>query len=629
MHVLGTAGHVDHGKSSLVRALTGIDPDRLKEEKVREMTIDLGFAWLELPDLPPVGIIDVPGHRDFIENMLAGVGGIDAVLFVIAADEGPMPQTHEHLAIIDLLGVPRGITVLTKTDLADDPEWLDLLQLELADLTAGTVLAGAPVLRVSARTGEGLDPLREAIAAMLRAAPPAQDVGQPRLWVDRAFSVSGFGTVVTGTLLGGRLKLGQEIEFQPGGRRGRVRGLQSHHRTLDEAPPGNRVAVNVAGVDRAEVRRGHLLALPGAVTPGRLAAVRFRHLPGTGRPLKHQAEVKCFCGSAETVARVRLLDSETLPPGDEGWLQLELRDPLPLTKGDRFILRYPSPGETIGGGEVIDPAAGRRWRRGRPEVVARLEALATDDAPGLVSGALTAPMRLPDIAAAAGLDEGTARAALRDLTEQGAALALDGEHWITPGALATLIERLTRHLADFHRAEPLRPGIRPEKLRSLLNLNAPAFEALIAAAADQNAITRAAGGQIALPGHAVHWSRTQRAAIDRLMAMFAAAPFTPPSVKEAAAIVGDDVLTALVELGELRQVSPEVLLAPEPFAALVEETRRRLAETGRISVRDLRDRFNTSRKYALAVLEHFDSLGITRRDGDDHVLASGDWSRLG
>jgi selenocysteine-specific elongation factor len=228
MHVVGTAGHVDHGKSTLVQALTGIDPDRLKEEKAREMTIDLGFAWLDMPGAPPVGIIDVPGHRDFIENMLAGVGGIDAALFVVAADEGAMPQTREHLAILDLLRIPTGLIALTKIDLAPDPAWRELVQLELAELTAGTVLERAPVVPVSARTGEGLDALRQAIAAMLQDAPQQPDAGQPRLWVDRVFSVSGFGTVVTGTLLGGGLTLGQEVEFQPGGQRGRVRGLQSH-----------------------------------------------------------------------------------------------------------------------------------------------------------------------------------------------------------------------------------------------------------------------------------------------------------------------------------------------------------------------------------------------------------------
>src|SRR5581483_5822506 len=312
MYVVGTAGHVDHGKSTLVRALTGIDPDRLKEEKAREMTIDLGFAWLRLPGGQKIGIVDVPGHRDFIENMLAGVGGINAVLFVVAADEGAMPQTREHLAIIDLLGIPTGVIALTKTDLVRDPGWLELVQLDLGELVSGTVLANAPIIPVSARTGQGLDELQTALAAQLAAQPAPADVGLPRLWVDRVFTVSGFGTVVTGTLLGGKLTIGQEIVLLPEGRMGRVRGLQSHHQSLEAALPGNRVAVNVGGIEKRDAQRGHLLTLPGAIMPTFSAAVRFRHLSDAPRPLQHNAEVKLFCGSAETVARVRLLDAESL-----------------------------------------------------------------------------------------------------------------------------------------------------------------------------------------------------------------------------------------------------------------------------------------------------------------------------
>jgi selenocysteine-specific elongation factor len=627
MHVVGTAGHVDHGKSTLVQALTGIDPDRLKEEKAREMTIDLGFAWLNLPGMEPIGIIDVPGHRDFIENMLAGVGGIDAVLFVVAADEGVMPQTREHLAIIDLLRIPAGIVVLTKIDLVPDQEWLELVQLDLAGVMAGTVLENAPVIPVSARTGQGLDLLRDLIGVMIQNQAVAPDLGKPRLWADRVFSVSGFGTVVTGTLLDGQLTVGQEIEFQPGGQRGRVRGLQSHHHALERVKPGNRVAVNVSGIDKSEVRRGHLLTLPGLLRPTHLTAVHFRHLADAPRPLKHNAEVKIFYGAAESLARVRLLEGDSLPPGAEGWLQLELRDPLPLLRGDRFILRYPSPGETIGGGEVIDPAPGRRWRRNRPEVIARLEALATADPDKLVRQALTQPLSLAQLADKTGLDEALIKTALKNGGEH--FVVLRGDLWIEAEALTALLDRLTHALADFHRAEPLHPGIRPERLRSALGLGAPEFEALVEIAQGRDLISRAPNGTLALHGYTIRWTKTQRTAIERLMATFEEAPYTPPSYKESAALVGEPVLTALIELGELRQVSPEVLFRPVVFAALTGAIQRSLAETGRISVKTLRDQFNTSRKYALALLEYLDGLGITRRDGDDHVPGSGDWARLG
>lgn len=630
MHVIGTAGHVDHGKSTLVRALTGIDPDRLKEEKAREMTIDLGFAWLELPGMDAVGIIDVPGHRDFVENMLAGVGGIDAVLFVVAADEGVMPQTREHLAIIDLLRIPTGLIVLAKTDLAPDPDWRELVQLDLSEVTRGTVLQDAPILPVSARLGTGIPELRDAIQNMLAAQPPAPDLGRPRLWVDRVFSVSGFGTVVTGTLLDGRLQVGQEIEVQPGGQRGRVRGLQSHHKTLETAEPGNRVAVNLGGIERREVRRGALLCLPGQVTPTLMTAVRFRHLPDAPRPLRHQAEVKLFCGSAETVARVRLLDAEQLEPGAEGWLQLELRDPLPLAQGDRFILRYPSPGTTIGGGDVVDPAPGRRWRRNRPDVIARLQALSSGDPAELIMQALNTPRTLATLGEATGLDAPTLSSTLQNLGDEVSELPGAYEAiYIGAGALDALLERLSRALADFHRAEPLRPGIRPERLRAVLGLEVSALDALIRAALERGLAQRAPGGGIAQPGYAIRFSRAQQAAIEKLQAAFAAAPYTPPSHKEAAAIVGESVLGALLELGELRQVAPDVLFAPAIYAELVSATREALTADGRVNVKTLRDRFNTSRKYALALLEYLNALGITRRDGDDHVLASGDWARAG
>ncbi len=632
MHVVGTAGHVDHGKSSLVRALTGIDPDRLKEEKAREMTIDLGFAWLTLPGGDVIGIIDVPGHRDFIENMLAGVGGIDAVIFVVAADEGAMPQTREHLAIIDLLRIPAGVVALTKIDLAPDADWLELVQLELSEVMRGTVLENAPVFPVSARTGEGLDGLQAAIVNMLGQQPPARDIGRPRLWVDRVFSVSGFGTVVTGTLVDGQLTLGQEIELQPGGLRGRVRGLQTHGKALEVALPGSRVAVNIGGVDKSDVRRGHLLTLPGSVTPTRLIAVQFRHLPDAPRPLRHNAEVKFFCGAAETVATARVLDAEVLMPGAEGWLQLELREPLPLLKEDRFILRYPSPGTTIGGGTVIDPAPGRRWRRNRPEVIARLETLARGEPSEIVAQALEVhgkPLKAAQIAEITGLDDALITGALATAAERQTVYPLVDGWWIGEKALAALLERITRRVATLHKHEPLRAGLRPEILRGPLALEAAELDALLDVAVERGAIVRGPKGVLALPDHSVQFNRVQRISIDRLMAAFAAAPYTPPSAKESAAIVGEDVLAALVEQGQLRQVSPDVLLVPAVFEEFAAETRRSLAERGRIDVKTLRDRFNTSRKYALAVLEHFDGLNITRRDGDDHIPSSGDWSRLG
>ncbi len=320
MRVVGTAGHVDHGKSTLVAALTGTNPDRLKEEQARQMTIELGFAWLTLPGGEEVGIVDVPGHRDFIENMLAGVGEIDATLFVIAADEGVMPQTREHLSIIDLMQVPGGLIVLTKTDLIDDPDWLDLVEGDIKQLVAGTVLENAPVLRVSARTGAGITELKAALAESLRQHPARPDLGRPRLPIDRVFSIAGFGTVVTGTLSDGHLRQGDEVEILPGGPRGRIRGLQSHKHKEEMASPGSRTAVNVSGVDVEQVTRGQALTHPGVYQPTQRLDAYFRLVRDASAPLKHSTEVKFFLGAAEVVARVRLLGTEEIAPGDEGWL---------------------------------------------------------------------------------------------------------------------------------------------------------------------------------------------------------------------------------------------------------------------------------------------------------------------
>ncbi|MEP0764632.1 MAG: selenocysteine-specific translation elongation factor, partial [Chloroflexota bacterium] len=314
MHVIGTAGHVDHGKSTLTYALTGINPDRLAEEQRREMTIDLGFAWLDLPTGERVGIVDVPGHRDFIENMLAGVGGIDAALLVIAADEGVMPQTREHLAILDLLAVPTGLIALTKMDLISDPDWLELVQLDIMETVHGTVLDGKPIIPVSARTGEGLGDLVAALADLLAHQPPRADLGNPRLPIDRVFTISGFGVVVTGTLLDGALAVGQEVEIQPAAVRARVRGLQSHEQSIEQATPGRRLAVNLRGVDRDALKRGDVLGLPGAWQPTTLLDARLRYLPDAHLPLEHDDPVKFFVGAAEVMGRVRLLDKERVLP---------------------------------------------------------------------------------------------------------------------------------------------------------------------------------------------------------------------------------------------------------------------------------------------------------------------------
>jgi selenocysteine-specific elongation factor len=375
MRVIGTAGHVDHGKSTLIEALTGIHPDRLREEREREMTIVLGFAWMTLPDGEEIGIVDVPGHRDFIENMLSGVGAIDAVIFVVAADEGVMPQTREHLAILDLLQIQGGVVALTKTDLVDDPDWLDLIEEDLKDVLAGTILDSAPIVRVSAKNGEGISALLEILSDTLADKPPRPDLGRPRLAVDRVFTMSGFGTIVTGTLTDGQLQVGEEVSILPQKLRGRIRGLQTHKRKEQTAVPGSRTAVNISGLDVEQIQRGDVVAYPGDYQPSRRLDVHFRMLSDVSQPLRHNTEVKLFVGASEVVGRLRLLGTDVLKPGEEGWLQLELGSPVVVVRGDRYILRRPSPGETLGGGIILDPQPPGRHKRFDAKVLERLEAL--------------------------------------------------------------------------------------------------------------------------------------------------------------------------------------------------------------------------------------------------------------
>jgi len=374
MYVIGTAGHVDHGKSTLINALTGIHPDRLKEEKLRQMTIDLGFAWLKLPNGEELGIVDVPGHRDFIENMLSGVGGIDAALFVIAADEGVMPQTKEHLAILDLLQVKNGIIVLTKIDLIDDPDWLNLVEMDVRDVTKNTILEHASIVRVSAYTKAGIDQLINTLQELLTTVDPKPDFGRARLPIDRVFSITGFGTIVTGTLLDGSLQVGQEVELLPGGNKVRIRGLQTHKKNEQIASPGSRTAVNLSGINVDEIQRGQVLASVNKYQSTQRFDADLRILSSSSFSVKHNQTVKLFIGASEVLSRIRVLGKDEIKPGENGWVQIEPVSPIVGIRGDRFIIRVPSPGETIGGGMIVNPNPPRRHKRYSQDVLKQLEA---------------------------------------------------------------------------------------------------------------------------------------------------------------------------------------------------------------------------------------------------------------
>lgn len=617
MYVIGTSGHVDHGKSTLVKALTGIDPDRLDEEKAREMTIDLGFSWMNLPNGETLGIIDVPGHRDFIENMLAGVGGIDAALLIVAADEGLMPQTREHLAILDLLGIETAIVVLTKIDLISDSDWLELVTLDIHDLLSKTSLANSPIIPVSAISGEGLDTLVHTLQSVLQGIPHNTNYHHPRLPVDRVFSVSGFGTVVTGTLTGGTLKIGDEIEFQPAGKGGRIRGLQSYKQDIQVALPGSRVAVNVAGIDKQDVQRGDVLTYSGQINSTILVDVYFRHLPDSERPLKHNAEVKFFCGASEAIARVCLLNDDALAPASEGWLQLRLRDEIPLTRGDRFILRYPSPAQTIGGGIVVNPHPGRRWKRFQAEVIANLETrLQGSPAEKAAQSAQNnSPVKLQVIQQATGFNDAELASAMEQaLKDYLLVLMADNSYWAM-SSYQQMMSKITSEVAIFHQENPLRPGILREELRSRLGLKLNLLVQLL----EHHEKLLVDGLFVRLNEHKIIFSEKQEKQIEIVLQKMSESPFTPPSLSEVNDIAGEGVIRALIDLREIVQVQGDVIFTRSAYDELVAGVLAMIDADGSVDAKNLRDRFQTSRKYVIALLEHLDSLGITQRVGDNRI----------
>src|SRR5512136_1867701 len=464
MYVLGTAGHVDHGKSRLVQALTGIDPDRLAEEKERGMTIDLGFAWLKLPSGREVSIVDVPGHERFIKNMLAGVGGIDLALLIIAADEGIMPQTREHLAILDLLRVGRGIIVVTKETLA------------------GTTLAEAPLVAVSAVTGDGLPELVRMIDQLLDATPPKRDIGRPRLPIDRVFTIVGFGTVVTGTLVDGKLSIGQEVEIVPPRLKARIRGLQTHKKKLETVPPGSRVAANLSGISTDELVRGNVLATPDWLRPTKMVDVKIRLLSTLAHPLRHNAEVSFHSNALEVVAKARLLERDELKPGETSWAQLALAEPAAVVKGDMFIIR--SPTETLGGGDIID-ANPKRHRRFQAVTIQGLAAREKGSAEEVLLATLEArePVEMAELTNRASLSPKEAQQAIEALVSQKRLVMLGdkGPHTLLLSAVGwqRLSGSVSQALAAYHRQFPLRSGMPKEELRSKVKASAGSFPPML------------------------------------------------------------------------------------------------------------------------------------------------------
>jgi selenocysteine-specific elongation factor len=625
VYVVGTAGHVDHGKSTLVKALTGIDPDRLEEEKRREMTIDLGFAWLKLPSGNEISIVDVPGHERFIKNMLAGVGGFDAALLVIAADEGIMPQTEEHLAILNLLQVERGLVALTKCDMVDE-EWLELVTDEVKAKLAGSVLANAPIVPVSARTGQGLKELVATLEEILQNTTSRPDIGKPRLPIDRVFSVTGFGTVVTGTLVEGSLRVGQEVEIMPGSLKSRVRGLQMHKTKAEISAPGNRVAVNLTGLEVSDLRRGMVLTVPDWLHATDLVDVRLHLLPDSPVEITQNSRFDFFSGAAEALAGVTILDKEKILPGEEGLLQLRLSEPLALAKNDRFILRLPSPSQTVGGGIVIDPQP-RRHKRFQAQVIQTLQTLEKGTPAEVLLQTLNSDSGLPrDLKAlseATKLPSPILQEALAQLVAQNSTLILGDAFYTGLAAWQRIADKSVVLLRQFHAQFPLKRGMGREELKSKLAIGSPKiFNLLLARLLSEQVLIesegKGGGGMVlSLPGFAVQFNPAQQKQVDTLLAAFRQNPYSPPSFSE----LGTDlnIVAALVDDGRIKKVSDSLYFTSDAYETMVSLILKRLDEQGKITLAEVRDMFGNSRKYVQSLLEHLDEIKLTQRVGDERV----------
>ncbi len=629
MHVIGTSGHVDHGKSTLVEALTGMHPDRLKEEKAREMTIELGFAWFQLPNGEEVGIVDVPGHRDFIENMLSGVGGIDAALLVIAADEGVMPQTREHLAILDLLQIKSGLVVITKTDLVDDPEWLDLVEMDILKVLEGTTFENFPLIRVSSHTGEGIKTLIDELTKVLSTTKNKVDYGRARLPVDRVFTISGFGTVVTGTLLDGVFRVGEEVEILPGQDKARIRGIQTHKSKTDHSTPGSRTAINLSGIELDQIKRGAVVAAVGKYKATNRLDAYIHLLKDSPISLKHNQEVKLFIGANEVLARVRTLAVDEIKQGDDGWIQLELNEPVVAVRTDRLILRRPSPGVTIGGGKIVNPFPGKRHKRFDPLVIKKLEAYTDGTVDDILLEASTelGIGSLDELFKKARINQNEVTDVLQRLIAQGLLFIKDqpdsnfnkNSIFIARDWYQRLTDSALGLIQKYHQQFPLRSGIAREELKSKLKLTQRDFLLMLNKwdVEEKFAITKA---YIADKNHKVIFSEEQQKRIQLLFSQFLTDPFSPPGTKECLQVIDLEVFNALLDQGELIAVNNDVVFLRSTYQVMLARVNSFLETEYEITVAQFRDIFQTSRKYALAFLEHLDEEGITTRVGDVRKL---------
>lgn len=625
-HVIGTAGHIDHGKSTLVKALTGINPDRLKEEQEREMTIDLGFAYLDLPSGRRVGIVDVPGHERFIRNMLAGASGIDLVLFVVAADEGMMPQSREHLDILNLLDLKNGIIVITKTDLVDS-EWLELIEADIRDEVKGTFLENAPIFKVSSRTGAGLEELKNYIDKMIDALEKRPIDLPARYPVDRVFKVAGFGTVVTGTLWEGKVEAGQTLELLPRGVEVKVRNLQSHGENVKQAEAAVRLAINISGAEKVSIERGDVLVEPGYYVPTAMLDAELKLLD-SAHSLEHAERVHFYLGTKETLAKVRILYKEKLEPGETAYVQILLDEPVVARRGDRFIIRRFSPVITIGGGVVLEPYP-KRKRLNEKSYLKEFE-LKKENHPDelilyYINESSFSGIALPDLKIKFAEKEEKILNRLQELLNLKKIYRIADKYYSSE-AFGKLKQKALEETRKLFEENPHLPAVEKEQLRSKLGIKEKRLFNLVLDELQREGKIEVKLEQISLPHREVSLSPEEQSVKDRLEQIFLKAGVNPPAPEEViAGFEGDEkvarkMFSALVVEGKLIKITPEFYL----HASVLEEVKRTLkvlfAKKERLRIADIRDALKTSRKYAVPLAEYLDKIKFTRRVGDERVL---------
>ncbi|MGI6358276.1 MAG: selenocysteine-specific translation elongation factor [Bacillota bacterium] len=630
--IVGTAGHIDHGKTTLIRALTSIDTDRLREEKERGITIDLGFAYFDLPSGRRAGIVDVPGHERFIKNMLAGAGGIDVVILVIAADEGIMPQTLEHLHILSLLQTKQGLVALTKTDLVED-DWLELVMDDTRTRLKGTFLEDAPIIPLSALTGEGLERLVQEVDRLTADVPSRDDHLPFRLPIDRVFSVTGFGTVVTGTVLSGTIKLGQAAEVYPDNRETRIRSIQVHGQKVEAAYAGQRAALNLAGLEVADLNRGDVLAAPGLLRSTLMLDVRLELLADADKPVQNRDRLRFYIGTSEVLCRAVLLDAELLMPGDKALVQLRLEEPVAVQAGDRFVVRTYSPMYTIGGGSILDAHPRKRKRFKEAGIQELMQRESGGDLEILNQTLLQHSDQLltsDELFRLAGRPAELLEPLLEELQAADIALAItvDGKpYFLHADYLQQLASRAARLVSDYHRRFPLRPGMPKEELRSRLNVASPSrlFNSLLTLLLSESQL-QLQGSYISNVDFQVEFTGKHALIREHLMQALQNSPYSPPDIEDLALDLNEtaervgDVILAMAQREEVVKVSADLALLRSAVDQAREIVVNLIRSQGSITLADLRDQLQTSRKYALALLDYFDAEKVTQRKGDVRTL---------